>query len=345
MRVLITGGAGFIGCSAGAKHLRRGDAVLVFDNLSRAGANRNLQWLQDEVCPQSEGGLEFVQGDICNGEAVRTAVERFAPDLILHLAAQVAVTTSIQNPRQDFDINALGSFLVLEAARLSENPPAVFFASTNKVYGGMEASRTAIVDGRYRDLDNPQGVSERYPLDFHSPYGCSKGCADQYFRDYARIYGLRTVVFRQSCIYGRRQFGVEDQGWVAHFLIAAALGRPITIYGDGMQVRDLLNVDDLLAAYDAAYERIDVASGEVFNVGGGVENSLAIWSEFGPIIEELAQRPLNVRYAEWRKGDQPVYISDNHKAIEVLGWQPQVAVRDGIRDLWQWITANPHLFA
>ena len=190
----------------------------------------------------------------------------------------------------------------------------------------------------------PGGVDESQPLDFHSPYGCSKGAGDQYVRDYARIYGLRTVVFRQSCIYGQRQFGVEDQGWVAHFVIAAALDRPITIYGDGQQVRDLLDVRDLVALYEAAWTRLDRASGQVFNVGGGPANSLAIWSEFGPLLAELAGRPIPVTRAGWRPGDQPVFISDNTRAARVLGWEPRIAVRDGLRDLWNWVTANPELF-
>jgi len=296
-----------------------------------------------------EAGVAILQqagrgADIRDFPALLAAVSRARPALIVHLASQVAVTTSVKNPREDFEINALGTFNVLEAARAQTEPPAVFYASTNKVYGGLETVPVVLEGGRYRYRDLPGGVDESQPLDFHSPYGCSKGAGDQYVRDYARIYGLRTVVFRQSCIYGQRQFGVEDQGWVAHFVIAAALDRPITIYGDGQQVRDLLDVRDLVALYEAAWTRLDRASGQVFNVGGGPANSLAIWSEFGPLLAELAGRPIPVTRAGWRPGDQPVFISDNTRAARVLGWEPRIAVRDGLRDLWNWVTANPELF-
>ncbi len=342
MRLFITGGAGFIGCNLAAHHLKLGNSVTIFDNLSRPHTEHNLEWLQTFT---GQGGvLNFVRGDIRHFDGLRAAVSQAKPELIVHLAAQVAVTTSIKQPREDFEINALGTFNVLEAARQMPNPPAVFFASTNKVYGGMED--VAIVpDGtRYRYRDFPSGISEHQPLDFHSPYGCSKGAGDQYVRDYARIYSLRTVAFRQSCIYGERQFGVEDQGWVAHFVIASAFNRPITIYGDGKQVRDLLHVRDLIALYNAAWAQIDKASGQVFNVGGGVDNSLAVWAEFGPILEALADRKITTARSDWRAGDQPVFISDNSKARQLLGWEPTIHVRNGIRDLWNWVVTNPLLF-
>jgi CDP-paratose 2-epimerase len=338
MRIFITGGAGFIGCNLASHHLGKGNHVFVFDNLSRPRTPYNLDWLK------AQGDIHFSSGDIRDDAALRDAMAQARPDLVVHLASQVAVTTSVKNPREDFEINALGTFNVLEAARSLPTPPALIYASTNKVYGGMEDVAVVLDGNRYRYRDLPNGVSEAQPLDFHSPYGCSKGAGDQYVRDYARIYGLRTVVFRQSCIYGPRQFGVEDQGWVAHFIIAAAFNRPISIYGDGKQVRDMLHVSDLIAAYDAAYARIDQVKGEVFNAGGGAQNTLAIWEEFGPYLEELAGRPIAVKHADWRPGDQPVFISDNTKARTLLDWSPKVDVRDGIRKLWNWVTANPALF-
>ncbi len=227
-RILITGGAGFIGCNAAKRFMDRGDRVVVVDNLSRKGTNLNLAWLKEQ------GEFDIIQADIRDAEAMREAIGRDRDlDAVLHLAAQVAVTTSVADPREDFDINALGSFNVLEAVRQAPSDPIVVYASTNKVYGGMEEVAVEEKDGRYAYKDLPGGVPESQTLDFHSPYGCSKGAADQYMRDYARIYGLKTTVLRQSCIYGYRQLGVEDQGWVAWFTIAAVLGKPIVIYGDG----------------------------------------------------------------------------------------------------------------
>lgn len=344
MRIFITGGAGFIGCNLAALHLGRGNTVTVHDNLSRPRTEHNLEWLQNGVPKQDGASLQFVKGDIREFDALRDAMAQAQPDLVVHLAAQVAVTTSVRNPREDFEINALGTFNVLEAARAMPQPPAVFYASTNKVYGGLEHEKTILNGTRYQLPDLPHGVSEDQPLDFHSPYGCSKGTGDQYVRDYARIYGLRTVVFRQSCIYGERQFGVEDQGWAAHFIIAAAFNRPISIYGDGKQVRDMLNVQDLVAAYDAAWQQLDRASGEAFNVGGGANNTLSIWAEFGPFLEELANRKIEATYAATRPGDQPVFVSDNAKAKRLLGWEPQIEVHDGLSQLWNWVTSHPQLF-
>jgi CDP-paratose 2-epimerase len=341
MKTFITGGVGFIGCNMAARFLKRGDQVTIFDNLSRPRTDNNLSWLKQQF---GEDCLHFVKGDVRDFEALSQAVSSAAPDLLVHLASQVAVTTSVKDPREDFEINALGTFNVLEAARAQSTPPAVFFASTNKVYGGMED--VAVVEGetRYRYRDLPLGVSEQQPLDFHSPYGCSKGTGDQYVRDYARIYGMRTVVFRQSCIYGERQFGVEDQGWVAHFIIAAAMKRSINIYGDGKQVRDLLYVQDLINAYESAWQQLDKASGQVFNVGGGMANTLSIWAEFGPLLEQMAGHPIPIHRGDWRPGDQPVFISDNSKAKRVLGWEPHVSVKEGVQKLWDWVSSNPDLF-
>lgn len=339
MHYLITGGAGFIGSNYVHRLLARGEHVTVYDNLSRHGAAANIAWLRNTF-----GGDAFtlVQGDVRDA-ALLTATARDA-DVIVHLASQVAVTTSVLHPREDFEINAIGTFNVLEAARLSGRQPIVLFASTNKVYGGMESLVVEERATRYAYRDYPYGISERYPLDFHSPYGCSKGAGDQYVRDYARIYDLPTIVFRQSCIYGPRQFGVEDQGWVAWFVIAAVLGRPITIYGNGKQVRDLLYVEDLLDAYDAAIANIDTAAGEVFNVGGGAENQLSIWQEFRPLLEALTGHAISVSWSDWRPGDQRIFVADVRKAAQVLGWQPKVGVEAGITRLYNWVVDNKELF-
>ncbi|MBX0328978.1 GDP-mannose 4,6-dehydratase [Oscillochloris sp. ZM17-4] len=338
MNHLITGGAGFIGCNLADALLARGEQVTIFDNLSRPRSDLNLSWLQG----RHGARLRFIHADIRDSDAVMAAVP--GHQTIFHLASQVAVTTSVKDPRTDFEINALGSLNVLEAARLAARPPAVFFASTNKVYGGMEDVAVVEQATRYAYRDMPEGVPESHLLDFHSPYGCSKGSADQYVRDYARIYGLKTVVFRQGCIYGPRQMGVEDQGWAAHFVIAAVTGRPVTIYGDGKQVRDMLYIDDLVAAYLAALERIGTVSGRIYNIGGGPANALSIWAEFGPLLERLTGNRIDVRRGDWRPGDQSVYISAIAKAERELGWRPQVDVAEGIARLVGWVQQHRDLF-
>lgn len=339
MKALITGGAGFIGCNLADYHLKRGHRVVVYDNLSRRGARVNLRWLQANHGDR----LAFAKGDVRDFGNLKNALSTDT-DRVYHLAAQVAVTTSVTDPREDFETNALGTFNVLEAVRHVTPQATVFYASTNKVYGKMEGVGIAKNGARYRYRDLPLGVSEKQPLDFHSPYGCSKGCGDQYVRDYSRIYGLRTVVFRQSCIYGTRQFGVEDQGWIAHFCIAAHSGHPITIYGDGNQVRDVLWIGDLIEAYEAAAEHIDVAAGEVYNIGGGPANTVSVWGEFGQMLEGMVGRSIAVEYADWRPGDQRVYISDVRKARKHFGWTPRVSPHEGIRRLWTWIGQNAGLF-
>ncbi|MDQ5816277.1 MAG: GDP-mannose 4,6-dehydratase, partial [Actinomycetota bacterium] len=263
---------------------------------------------------------------------------------LYHMAAQVAVTTSVTEPRDDFEVNALGTFNVLEALRARSPQAVCIYASTNKVYGAMDDLAIVEGDTRYEYEDLPGGVTEDHPLDFHSPYGCSKGCGDQYVRDYARIYDLKTVVMRQSCIYGPHQMGVEDQGWVAHFCIAACLGRPITIFGDGKQVRDVLWIDDLIAAYEKAAERIDLCAGGIYNIGGGPDNTISVWSQFGPLLESLAGRRIPVTFEDWRPGDQPVYISGIAKARRELGWEPIVGFEEGLERLWRWVGSNPALF-
>src|SRR5512138_811954 len=321
---LVTGGAGFIGSNFVHRLLERGESVTIYDNLSRAGAPKNVAWLEERF---GKGSFRLVVGDVRNAELLADTAQD--ADVIAHLAGQVAVTTSVVNPRDDFEANALGTFNALEAARRSTRNPVFLYASTNKVYGGMED--VAIVEDatrwRYADLRN--GCPETQPLDFHSPYGCSKGTGDQYVRDYARIYDLRSVVFRQSCIYGPRQFGMEDQGWLAWMIIAAVTGQPITIYGDGKQVRDVLHVSDLIQAYDLAVDQIDHAGGQIYNMGGGPGNVLAVWAEFGPLLEKLLGKSIPVQYADWRPGDQKVFYADLHKAKRELGWEPKVDVEQG----------------
>lgn len=336
---LVTGAAGFIGSNYMDRLLARGERVIAYDNLSRRGAEANLAWLREK---HGAGSFQLVVADVRDAVALRGAVE--GVDVIVHLAGQTAVTTSVKDPRSDFEQNALGTFNVLEAARRVNTRPIVLYSSTNKVYGGMEDVEVVEKETRYAYGDRPSGISETYRLDFHSPYGCSKGAGDQYVRDYWRIYGLPSVVFRQSCIYGPRQMGVEDQGWVAWFIIAALTGDPITIYGDGKQVRDVLYVDDLLDAYDAAIDRIDTAAGQVYNIGGGPERTMSVWKEFGPLLEDLVGERIDVSYEDWRPGDQLVYVSDIGKAQKDLGWQPRVDVEQGIRRLYEWVAANKHLF-
>jgi CDP-paratose 2-epimerase len=345
VKVIITGGAGFIGSNAAARQLARGNEVVVLDNLSRRGAERNWSWLQGQhPGAVSGGGLTLARADLRASEAVDAVFAAHADaEVVLHLGGQVAVTTSVVNPREDFEINALGTFNVLEAARRLPRLRALLYASTNKVYGGMEDVGIVEHGGRYAYAALPQGVSETQQLDFHSPYGCSKGAADQYTADYARIYGLPTVTLRQSCIYGPRQLGVEDQGWVAWFCIAGALGRPITVYGDGMQVRDVLWVEDLLDAYDRAIEAIAAVKGQVFNVGGGPGHTLSLL-ELIAHLERRLGRSLEPAFEAWRPGDQRVFVADIGKARRELGWAPQVAPAAGVDRLLDWVTANRDLF-
>lgn len=337
--VLITGGAGFIGSNLANRLIGDGHSVTIFDNLSRSGCNSNIEWLRKTY---GVDAFRLVEANLTDFSALKDATE--GAQQIFHLAGQVAVTTSVDQPRKDFEDNALGTFNALEAARQVGDDPVFLYASTNKVYGGMEDVQIVEGETQYRYANRPYGISEDQSLDFHSPYGCSKGAGDQYTRDYARIYGLRTVVMRQSCIYGYRQFGIEDQGWVAWFIIAALKGRQITIYGDGKQVRDVLFIDDLLDAYQAAAEHSDVTAGQIYNIGGGPQNTLSIWREFGPLLEELYGEEIPVTRADWRPGDQRVYISDIRKAKRDLQWEPRVTVREGVRRLFEWIRDNQHLF-
>lgn len=332
--ILITGGAGFIGINVAAHYLAQDRRVVIFDNFSRAGTEQNLAWLRSRFGDRAL----VVRGDVrAPGERFQEAVEQSA--VLFHLAGQVAVTTSVTDPAADFSVNALGTFNVLEAVRRSGARPIVLYSSTNKVYGKMADTAVSELDTRYAYADLPHGVPETAPLDFYSPYGCSKGCGDQYVIDYARIFGLRTVVFRQSCIYGGHQFGLEDQGWVAWFTIRAQQGKPVVIYGDGKQVRDILFIDDLVAAYDAAIRRIDRVNGRAYNIGGGPAFTLSLL-ELIALLDRGHGKRLQYSFGDWRPGDQRVFVSDIRKAQTELDWQPRIAPEAGVGKLAKWLESN-----
>jgi CDP-paratose 2-epimerase len=335
--ILITGGGGFIGVNAALYFAEKGYEVTILDNLSRKGAEANLAWLGSQVA------YGFEKADIRDRARVDEIVRELAPDVLLHLAAQVAVTTSVSDPREDFEINAWGTFNLLDAVRVHSPGTFFIYASTNKVYGKMEDVGTVERNGRYEYRDLAAGVGEGQPLDFHSPYGCSKGTADQYVTDFSRIYGLKTVVFRQSCIYGPRQFGIEDQGWVAWFIIASLLDRQITVYGDGKQIRDVLHVKDLVRLYELAARQRDAVSGDVFNVGGGPANTLSLL-ELLAMLKERLQHDRAPAFGPTRPGDQPVFVCDIRKAERVLGWKPEIDTAAGVALLIDWVRENRSLF-
>jgi CDP-paratose 2-epimerase len=336
-RILITGGAGFIGSNAARYFGARNWTVTVLDNLSRAGTEKNLIWLRDGTT------FDFEQVDVRDQPAIDRVLAEGRFDAVLHLAAQVAVTTSVADPRMDFAVNALGTFNMLDAVRV-HCPEAVFiFASTNKVYGKVAAAGTELRGNRYAYSDRPHGISETEPLDFLSPYGCSKGAADQYTLDFARTYGIPATAFRQSCIYGPRQFGVEDQGWVAWFVIAAILGRDVTIFGDGKQVRDVLHIDDLLRAYEAAIRAPDKVAQQAFNVGGGPAHVLSLLDLIA-LLEARLDCKMTVRWGDWRPGDQQAYVSDIRKIESALGWKSEISVSTGVGQLIDWVAQNRHVF-
>jgi CDP-paratose 2-epimerase len=334
--ILITGGCGFLGSNLAAELARRGRRVVIADNFSRAGAWENAEWLKKQ-----EGGRIAVEvADVRDPAAICALASSAAA--VMHLAAQVAVTTSLQKPAEDFEINLRGTVNVLEAVRRYNPHAPIIFASTNKVYGSLIEDQAAYRAGsRYipRNKLLSEGVSEEAPLDFHSPYGCSKGAADQYVRDYGRVFGLRTVVLRMSCIYGPRQFGTEDQGWIAHFMLSAMHGVPITIYGDGYQVRDALYVEDAVNAWIAALDGIDLSGGRIFNLGGGAANAVSLWETLGVIGELLGHKP-QVRCAPWRPGDQLWYVSGIGSISRTLGWAPRVSLRDGLCALKSWLSGR-----
>jgi CDP-paratose 2-epimerase len=337
MKILITGGAGFIGCNTTKCFREAGWDVTVLDNLSRLGSEKNLDWLRSQI------SLEFINADIRDVQKIADVVTKGYYDAIIHLAAQVAVTTSVISPRLDFEVNALGTFNILEAIRCQSPKTVLLNASSNKVYGQLSELTVRENEKRYEYIDRPLGVSETQPLDFHSPYGCSKGAAEQYVIDYARIYGLRCINFRQSCIYGYRQFGIEEQGWLAWFTIAHILGKPIKVYGNGKQVRDVLFIDDLVAAYRAAIEMINSISGQTFNIGGGGQNTLSLL-ELISYLENLSGRNLIYSMADWRPGDQPIYVSDIRRASKILNWAPRTTAKAGVAKLYDWIMQNKSLF-
>ncbi len=332
-RVLITGGAGFVGTNLADRFARQGIKVRIFDNLSRAGVERNLRWLQN-----THGELiEPVIGDTRDAVQVRGAVEDV--DAVFHFAAQVAVTTSLVDPTTDFAVNALGTLNVLEALRARGEHVPLVFTSTNKVYGGLEDVALIREGERYRPKAralHARGINEDRPLDFHSPYGCSKGAADQYVLDYGRSFGMPTCVFRMSCIYGPHQFGTEDQGWVAHFLIRAIRGEPITLYGDGKQVRDVLFVEDLVDAFTSALARMDAVKGMAFNIGGGPTRTTSLLELLERIQALHGTRP-DVRFEPWRTGDQRYYVSDTARFSELTGWQQNTDLTCGLERLYAWL--------
>jgi CDP-paratose 2-epimerase len=338
--ILVTGGAGFIGCNLADRLAGEGHEVIVFDALLREGVERNLAWLKE----RHGGRIVHVRADTRDARAVDEAVREAGA--VFHMAAQVAVTTSLVEPMEDFEINVGGALHVLEAARRNGQTP-VIFASTNKVYGDLADVQLELSADAYRP-QNPQlrvrGVSEQRPLDFHTPYGCSKGAADQYVLDYARSFGVPTCVMRMSCIYGPHQMGTEDQGWVAHFLIRALEGKPISIYGDGRQVRDILHVADAVGAYVAAWKRIEAVSGRAYNLGGGPGNAVSLIQLIGQ-IEELTGRKVELCFADWRAGDQRYYVSDPSAARRDLGLGEPIEWRRGVAELAQWLAAERGLAA
>jgi CDP-paratose 2-epimerase len=336
MNALISGGAGFVGSNLAADLLAKGEVVTVFDSLARHGASENLAWLR------SLGLTNFIHGDIRNSFDVEQTIKNLQPEVIFHLAGQVAMTTSMQSPRRDFEINVLGSINVLEAVRQHTAETAIIYASSNKVYGNLDHLNLVEAATRYQPLDPAQkGVDESVAIEFHTPYGCSKGAADQYMLDYARGFGLNTVVFRHSTIYGGRQFATFDQGWVGWFCRQAIESKtnparpPFTVSGDGKQVRDLLHVSDAVSAYISAFEHMSEARGQAFNIGGGLENSMSLL-ELLIFLEERLDIKLNYTHLPWRQSDQKFFVADNSKAEQYIHWSPQMSKQQGIEDTLTW---------
>jgi len=338
MKVLITGGLGFLGSNLTHHALEEGDEVLVIDNLFKPRNSENLKWLKQFK------KFKFEKKDVRNWEEISNEIKKFQPDVIFHAAGQVAMTTSIANPRLDFEINALGTFNVLEAVRLFSPKSAVIFSSTNKVYGDLENIEYAESETRYTAKDFPKGFDETLPLEFHSPYGCSKGCADQYLLDYHRIYGLKTVVFRHSSMYGDRQFSTYDQGWIGWFVEQALRIKKgeineIEIHGTGKQVRDVLFADDVVALYFSAAKSIDKCAGQVFNIGGGIKNSLSLLELFRFLEKELSIK-IKIKKKEWRESDQKFFVAYLGKIKKAIKWSPKVGKEEGIRRMIEWVKKN-----
>jgi CDP-paratose 2-epimerase len=335
MKILITGGCGFLGSNLAAHGIKTGHQVTVFDNLSRLGTSDNLAWLKNF------GDFEFVHGDIRNKNDVTRLIEKIKPDAIFHLAGQVAMTTSLDNPYMDFEVNIGGSINVLEAVRIHCPEAAIFYSSTNKVYGDLEQFDYEETNTRYLCVDYPKGFDEKVGLDFHSPYGCSKGSADQYMLDYARLFGLNTTVFRHSSMYGGRQFSTYDQGWVGWFCQQALNQREdtnstFTISGTGKQVRDVLHADDMISLYYSSLENKDKVSGMAFNVGGGAENSLSLLELFAKLESKLNVN-LTYKKIEVRSSDQRVFIADHSKISALTGWSPKICSDEGIQQMINWL--------
>lgn len=338
MKILITGGCGFLGSNLAAEALRRGDEVIIFDNLSRLGATVNQDWLR------SQGDFCFEHADIRNQNDIARIIKESRPDTIFHLAGQVAMTTSITDPRKDFEINVVGSYNLLEAVREFSPETAVLYSSTNKVYGDLEQFTYTEMDTRYVCDQHQNGFNENITLDFHSPYGCSKGAADQYMLDYARIFGLKTLVFRHSSMYGGRQFATYDQGWIGWFCqkadeIAKGSKQKFTISGNGKQVRDVLHAEDIVNLYFTAAEQIDTVTGHAFNIGGGIEASLSLLELFS-LLESITGVPLIYDHLPPRKSDQKVFVADIAKANRLLGWEPKVSSCEGVGRMMEWVSCG-----
>jgi CDP-paratose 2-epimerase len=338
MKLLITGGCGFLGSNLAAHAISLGMDLCVFDSLYRHGSQSNLNWLREQ------GKFEFVHGDVRNSNDVERVVRGFAPDMVFHLAGQVAMTTSIANPRMDFEVNALGTLNVLEALRQHAPQAGIIYSSTNKVYGDLEQFSYEELDTRYSCVDRPNGFDESTQLDFHSPYGCSKGAADQYLRDYHRIFGLNTVVFRHSSMYGGRQFATADQGWIGWFCQMAAETRhglrkePFTISGNGKQVRDVLHAEDMISLYFSTALNIGKAAGQAYNVGGGMDNSLSLLELF-KLLEIQIGRPLDFIKGPPRESDQRVFVADISKISALNGWKPGVSAHLGVERMLEWVSS------
>jgi CDP-paratose 2-epimerase len=337
MKYLITGGCGFLGSNIASEILNRNDDLIILDNLYRFGSRQNLEWLK------GKGDFNFIHADIRNSRHVEKLIKKYTPDIIYHLAGQVAMTTSLADPRLDFEVNTVGSFNLLNSVRKFSPDSIVIYSSTNKVYGDLEWTRYEETRTRYTTPDFPDGFPETITLDFHSPYGCSKGAADQYMLDFFRMFGIRTVVFRHSSMYGGRQYATYDQGWIGWFCQKAVetkrgnLREPITISGTGKQVRDVLYVDDMIAIYFDAVKNIDSAQGQAFNIGGGVKNSLSLMELF-LLLEKELDIHLNYINLPPRESDQRVFIANISKAKKYIGWEPMVGIDSGIPKMINWVS-------
>ena len=336
MKLLITGGCGFLGSNLAAAAFERGDELVLFDNLYRCGSLENLDWLQNQ------GNFVFEHGDIRNANDISEVIKSFMPDLIFHLAGQVAMTTSIANPKMDFEVNVMGTHNLLEAVRIYAPRATVVYSSTNKVYGDLNQFTYRETKTRFECIERANGFNENTPLEFHSPYGCSKGAADQYMLDYARIFGLKTVVFRHSSMYGGRQYSTYDQGWVGWFCQKAIetkknlIDVPFTISGSGKQVRDVLHAEDMKRLYFAAHDNIERAKGQAFNIGGGMENSLSLLELFS-LLEVITGVELNYTKIPVRESDQKIFVADTTKAKDIFNWKPEIKPHEGISKMIQWL--------